>query len=414
MRALDHILRDGTSIVLSHGCAEPAPLVDAVLERADAGTSLELFLGVTWNRRLLEQPPAALRFASFGALGGVRRLDRDGRLRVVPCNMSDLPRLFAERHLRCDVAMVQVSPPDAAGMCSLGVGVDYVGDVLPHAATIVAEVNARMPATRGGPAIHRDSLDVVIESDRPLVELPTREPDATDRDIAASVAELVDDGATLQFGVGPLPTAILGALAGHRDLGIHSGLVNDVVLDLQDAGALTGARKGRDRGLVVTGTVLGSQTLFDRLGELPLEVRPTSSTHDPSTLAELDNLVAINSAVQVDLTGQVNAEVRDGVHVGAVGGQPDFARAASRSGGLSIIALRSTHRGASTIVGDLEQGVVTTPRSAVDVVVTEHGVAWLRGKDLEARTREMIAIADPAHRDELAQTHDRPKTGSMR
>jgi acyl-CoA hydrolase len=243
-----------------------------------------------------------------------------------------------------------------------------------------------------------------VETDRPLREAPAREPDAVDRAIGALVAGLVNDGDTLQVGVGALPNAILAALSGHDDLGVHTGMITDGVLDLVQAGAVTGAKKEVDPGLVVTGAALGSGTMYGKLAELPVEFRPASYTHHPAVLASFRSLVAINSAIQVDLLGQVGAELGGGAHVGAVGGQADFSRAASLTGTRSVIALRSESRAGSAIVPALAGGVVTTARADVDAVVTEHGVALLTGCATEERARRLIAVAAPRYRDALERS----------
>jgi acyl-CoA hydrolase len=340
---------------------------------------------------------------SYGGLGELSRLSKSGRLDVVPCHYSALPRMFAERLLPCDVGLVQVSPPDADGMCSLGVGVDYVADAIPHTPVLIAEINAQMPATRGTARIPVDRFAATIATDRALPEDEPRAPGEVDRVIAAQIAELVDDGDTLQLGVGSLGTAVLDALACHQDLGIHTGMFTDGLLRLIDKGVATGKRKEIDAGLAVAGTALGSADLYRRAGDLPIRFKPTSYTHAPQVLSQLRSLVSVNFAVEVDLTGQVGAEVSRGIYIGAVGGQVDFARAAGLTGKRSIIALRATSRGASTIKTALEGGVVTTARSDVDTVVTEYGVAHLRGCGLRERAQRLAAIAAPEFRDQLDQ-----------
>jgi acyl-CoA hydrolase len=291
-------------------------------------------------------------------------------------------------------------------MCSLGVGVDYVADALPHTTTVIAEINQRMPHTNG-PRIPADRFAAVLETDRPLVEAPERVLDEIDRRIGEAVAELIPDGATIQIGVGPLPSAVLTSLGEHRDLGFHSGMVTDGVLDLIDSGVLNGARKELDPRVLITGAAIGSRRLYDRLCDLQIEFRPASYTHAPGVLGQLRSLVALNSAVEVDLTGQVGAEMRDGRYIGAVGGQTDFCRAACHSGTRSVIMLRSTTGGRSAICERLTDGVVTTARSDVDAIVTEHGVALLRGKTLAQRAAAMASVAAPEYRDDLARAAKR-------
>jgi acyl-CoA hydrolase len=393
----------GSGVWWSQTSAEPTPLVHALLDQVGAIGPLRAFVGLTWNQRLTRELPDGLTVVSYGGLGELRSLSRSGRLEVVPCHYAALPRLFAQGRLPHDVGLVQVSPPDADGLCSLGVGVDYVADAVPHTRVLIAEINHRMPPTRGSARIPLSRFAAVIETDRPLLEAPEREPDAVDQAIAANVAGLVEDGDTLQIGVGTLPSAVLGALSGHTDLGLHSGMVSDGVVRLVDQGVMTGARKQVDAGILVTGAALGTTALYERVPELPVEFRPASHTHAPEVLARHTSLVSVNSAIEVDLTGQVGAELAGDAYVGAVGGQVDFSRAAALTGARSVIALRSTSRGRSSIKAALEYGAVTTARSDVDFVVTEHGVAELRGASLRQRARRMLDVAAPEHRDELAR-----------
>lgn len=397
----------GTGVWWSQTSAEPTPLVHALLDQAntltDGSGPVRAFCGMSWDERLTTALPESVELSSYGSLGRLRTLSRTGRLRVIPCHYSALPDLFATGAIPADVGFVQVSAPDAEGWCSLGVGVDYVADAVEHTPVLIAEINRQMPVTAGGPRLHVDRFAAVVESDRPLPTAPQRVPDDIDRTIARHVAGLIDDGDTFQIGVGTLPSAVLECLAGHTDLGVHSGMIADGVMTLIDAGVVTGARKEIDTGLVVTGAALGTTRLYDAIPRLPLRFRAASYTHSPAVLSRLDRFVAVNSAIEVDLTGQVNAEVARGVHIGAVGGQVDFSRAASTTGARSIIALRATSRTESTIRAALS-GPITTARSDIDVVVTEHGVAHLRGVDLDERARRLVAIAAPEHRDTLERS----------
>jgi acyl-CoA hydrolase len=392
----------GSGVFWNQTCAEPTPLVDALLDQVPSIGPVRAFVGMTLNKRLTTEPPADLEVVSYGGLGELRRLSRAGRLTVVPCSYSELPELFARRELPVDVALLQVSPPDADGWCSLGLGVDYIADAVPHARVLIAEINEQMPATVGSAKLHVDSFAAVVRTDRPLVQLPEPPVGEVERRIAAHVAGLVDDGDTLQMGVGTLPAAILDALAGHQDLGLHTGLISDSALRLYQDGVLTGARKEIDRGVLVTGAAFGSPALYDAVGSLPIEFRPASYTHAPATLAQLHRLVAINSAIQIDLSGNAGAERIGGCWVGAVGGQVDFSRAAAHTGARSIIALRAAVNGRSTIVPALEQGAPTTVADDIDAVVTEYGVARIRGRTPEQRAADLIAIAAPDHREHLA------------
>jgi acyl-CoA hydrolase len=281
------------------------------------------------------------------------------------------------------------------------VGVDYIADAVEHTRVLIAEVNKQMPPTVGSRKIPLHRFAAVVETDRPLLEFATVDPNPTEATIAGFVAGLIEDGDTIQLGVGALPGAVLARLRDRVDLGIHSGMISDGVADLIDLGVITGARKEIDRGIAVTGAALGSTSLYQRANGLGVQFRAASYTHSPETLSQLRSLVSINSAIEIDITGQVNAERRHGVYIGAIGGQSDFSRAASLTGRLSIIALRSKSGSHSTIVPSVR--TVTTSRADVDVVVTEHGIAELRGHGFRERAKRLAAIADPEFRDDLEQ-----------
>jgi acyl-CoA hydrolase len=401
---LSRYVAPGSGVWWGQASAEPTPLVHALIDQADQLGPIRAFCGLSWNRRLTSELPASISLSSYGALGSLRDLSRQGRLAVVPCSYSALPRLFAEGALPCDVGLIQVSPPDQDGYCTLGVGADYSADAIEHTPVLIAEVNQRMPASRGTPRLPLSRFSAVIETDRPLPEAPERPPDDTQRAIGRHVAALVEDGDTIQLGVGTLPSAILQALSGHADLGVHSGMISDAVLSLVDKGIITGAGKEIDTGIMVTGAALGSQQLYQRVPDLPVLFRAASYTHAPQVLAQLRSLVAINAAIEVDLSGQIGAEVRAGVYVGAAGGQADFCRAASTTGARSIIALRARSATGSTIKADLQGGSVTTPRTDVDYVVTEYGVARLRGASLRERATRLVAVAAPEFREDLERS----------
>ncbi|MGC4938498.1 acetyl-CoA hydrolase/transferase family protein [Kribbella sp. DT2] len=394
-------VRAGDGVWWGQGGAEPEPLVNALLDQVDEIGPVRAFCGLTWNERLSDNLPDSLTVVSYGGLGELRRLSRHGLLDVVPCHYSAIPRMFEQGRLPGDVGLVQVSPPDSEGLVSLGIGVEYAADALPHTRTVIAEINHRMPRTNGSSRLPLSAFAATIESDRPLREAPVRGSDEVERAIAENVAGLVEDGDTVQLGVGSLPSAVLERLVDRVDLGFHSGMITDGVMTLIEKGVITGTRKEIDRGLVVTGAALGSTALYERLHELPVEFRPASYTHAPAVLSQLRSLVSINSALEVDLLGQVGAEVRRGVHIGAVGGQVDFSRAASLTGARSIIALRSESAGRSAVVTALHGGVVTTARVDVDAVVTEHGVAVLTGCTVTERALRLIQVAAPRHREGL-------------
>ncbi|BBX44782.1 acetyl-CoA hydrolase/transferase C-terminal domain-containing protein [Mycobacterium cookii] len=396
-------LSQGDGVWWGQAAAEARPLVDTLILQNPRIGPIRTFTGLSWNDQLAVTIPGRMSMVSYGGLGELSELSRSGRLDVVPCHYSALPRMFAERRLPCDVGLMQVSPPDKDGKCSLGIGVDYVADAMRHTPILIAEINQRMPSTVGTMRIPLDRFAATISTDRPLAEDPSRAPGATEQRIAARVAELIDDGDTVQIGVGSLGAAVLDALTGHQDLGFHTGMITDGLLRLVDKGVATGSRKQIDPGLIVAGTALGSAELYQRVPDLPARFLPTSYTHSPQVLSQLHSLVSVNFAVEVDLTGQVGAEVSRGVYVGAVGGQVDFTRAAALTGKRSVIAVRATSGGQSTIKASLDGGVVTTSRSDVDTVVTEYGVAHLRGCSLRERARRLVAIAAPEFRDQLDQ-----------
>ncbi|MGW5519200.1 acetyl-CoA hydrolase/transferase family protein [Nocardia africana] len=396
------LLQPGMGVWWSQAAAEPRPLVDQLLAQASELGPLRLFTGLSWNDQLAQSMSPTDTMVSYGGLGALRELGATDRLEVVPCHYSALPRMFAEHRLPCDAGLLQVSPPDRDGMCSLGIGVDYMADAIAHTPLLFAEINKQMPAVPGSPRIPLSRFAATLDTDRPLQQEQRRPAGDLDRVIAARIAELIDDGDTLQVGIGSMGAAVFDALAGHSDLGVHTGMITDGVLALIDKGVITGSRKQIDVGLSVAGTALGSADMYSRVGELPVLFRPTSYTHAPQVLSTLSSLVAVNFAIEVDLTGQVGAEMSRGTYLGAVGGQVDFARAAALTGKRSIIALRSTMRGRSSIKFGLDEGVVTTARADVDCVVTEHGVAHLRGQPLAERRRRLIDIAAPEFRDELA------------
>jgi acyl-CoA hydrolase len=380
---LTRFIAPGDGIVFGQACAEPMALVDAVLEQAPTIGRLRMFAGPTWRSSLAEHP-REVEVISYGALGKLRRV-RD--LQVVPARMSQLPRLFAGRQLPGDVVLVQVSPPDAHGRCSFGVGVDYLADAIEHARVVIAEVNDHCPRS-SGPTLAWERFDALVRVSHPLVEAPVSVPGSVERAIAAHVADLVCDGDTMQIGVGSLPDAIMQALHGHARLGLHSGMITDGVLDLIERRVLTGADKLCDTGRAVAGAALGSRRLFEALEErADIVLRPVSYTHSPLTLSRVGRLCAINAALEIDLTGQINSEAVGGRALGAAGGQSEFMRAAADHDGTAIVALP-----AARVVEELS-GPVSAARSDVDWVVTEHGARCLRGLTLDERRAALIEIA---------------------
>lgn len=414
---LADLIRPGDGVVWGQASAEPIPLVRALAQAAPGLFGVRAFCGLTVTASLEPSEAAALALASYGAHGPLGVLANAGSLDLVPCHLSDLPRLFERRILRADVALACLSPAGPDGWHTLGTGVGFLADALPYARTVIAEVNDRMPVTSGPTGIHRDDprLRAVLWTSRPLPESCPVSPDPVCEAIAARVAGLIPDRATLQLGVGRIPAAVARALGGHRDLGVHSGMVDDALVDLIESGAVTNAHKGIDQGVSIAGLALGTERLYRHVDRNPeIEFRPVSYTHDAQVLSSLRRLAAVNGAVEVDLTGAVNAEAAPGSRgatraVGGVGGQGDFLRGAARSaGGMPIVALPSTTGGSrggsggtrSCIVAQLS-GPVTTARNDVHFVVTEEGTVALFGRSLRERARLMIGLAHPAFREDL-------------
>jgi len=401
---LQRWIQPGDTVWCGQGAAEPLPLTSALVEQAPRIGDVTAMLGMLYANTFASAD-RSLRLQGYGGIGTARDLVRSGRLDVLPSHYSQLAQLVEHGDLRCDVVLLQLSPPGPDGQHSLGIAHDYLGIVARRARVVIAEVNEQMPWTHGSTdALANITLAAVLPTSRALPEVPVPRIGEVERRIAAHVAPFIEDRCVVQPGVGSVPDAVLDALHDRRDLGLHAGLIGDGVRRLVESGAVSNAFKEVDRGITTTGMAFGSQTLYRFIERNPsVAMRDPRDTHGQTALRQLSRLIAVNSAVEVDLTGQVNAESADGLYVGAVGGQGDFVRAAQAStGGRSIIALPSTTRdGRSRIVAALSGGCVTTPRCDADVVVTEWGVAQLRGQPLQERARRMLAIAAPEHREAL-------------
>lgn len=398
---LARFVRPGDTVVFGQAAGQPLALTGALVAQREAVGPVRAFAVLTYDGAIEAAHRDRIQMVALGASGSLSRLARAGALEIVPCSISALAGLFASGRLACDVVFVHVSPADGDGWHRLGVGIEHLPACIDRARVVLAEVNDLLPVTHGPYCLHASRITATVRTARPLFQVPSATPTAVEERIAATVAELVPDGATVQFGIGRLPDAITAALAARRGLVAHSGLLTDAFVDLVEAGAVDRTRTSRIAAAV------GTDRLYRLLESSPwLELHPYTTTHDPDVLASIPGLVAINAALEVDLTGQVAAERIDDVHVGAVGGQGDFLRGAARSlGGLPIVALPSTARDGtvSRIVDRISSGVVTTARSDVGLVVTEHGVADLRGRTLRERAEALVAVADPAFRDELAR-----------
>lgn len=398
----------GSTVFIGESCGEPQTLVDALVndrERLKGTRLLE-------SRRIPGSRYARLydyfRIVSFHVNPDIRELIRTGKADFLPLRLSEMPTLFRSGRLPIDAALVQIAPPDGEGHCSFGVSVGYTMDAALSARMIIAEINQRMPRTCGPNRVPLSRFDYIVESSRPLLEYPYPQVGEVEAAIARNVGQLVDDGSVLCLGIGAIPEALVTSLQGKRDLGIHSGMVTDGLVDAVNRGIITNERKSIDRGKSVAGMAMGTTRLFEFINENPrVELHPFSYTHDIKRIAQIDNFVCITSAIEVDLTGQVNAESMGSVQLSTVGGQADFIEGAALSrGGKSIIALSSTARNGeiSKIVRQFEPGtIVTAPRHNVRYVITEYGTADLWGKALSERRKALIQIAHPKFRDWLEQ-----------
>ncbi len=409
-------MQSGMRVYIQPGCAEPETLVEALIKRAPFVRDVEVVHLLTLGRADYVAPEMAGHFRHNAMFIGanVRQAVNDGRADYTPVYLSEIEQLFETGTMPLDLALIQVSPPDAHGFCSFGVGVDITLTAAKHARHVIAQVNDQMPRTYGDSFIHVSRLDAVVESSRPLCELPL--PEITDMHvaIARNVAGLIEDGCVLQTGIGGIPDAVLPFLMDRKDLGVHTELVTDGVVPLIEAGVINGARKNFKPRKVIVGFALGTKKLFDFVDNNPIfEFHPNAYTNDPLLIARNDNMVAINSALQIDLTGQVCSDSIGTYFYSGIGGQVDFLKGASHSrGGKPIIALPSTAKNGtiSRIVPTLDSGAgVVTSRGLIRYVVTEYGVAYLHGKSIRERAKTLIEIAHPKFRDELYEYCERTK-----
>jgi acyl-CoA hydrolase len=410
------VLRPGDRISFGQACSEPVGLLRALLRQGESLHAvlgkLQLFVAGSYSGLLKPEHGAWFDFFGYGAIGDGAALARAGCLDIHSVHYSQLPTVLT-RDRPVDVVLLQLSAPDAQGRHSLGVASDYQLAAARHARVVIAEINSNAPFSPHALLPEDVRISHQVWTDEPLVAGPVLASDPISEQVAGRVAGLVQDGATIQMGIGSLMDAICRALVSHRDLGVHTGIMIDGMADLMARGVVTNAHKGTHAGRTLTGSLLGSRRLFDFADRNPdIVLAETDVTHGRDSLGRQVRFCSINSAVEVDLTGQVNAEVSAGRYIGAVGGQGDFIRAAAASeGGMSVIALPSTAgRGKiSRVVGSLN-GPVTTPRCDVDHVVTEWGVARLRGLSLRERAKAMASIAHPEHREALLRAAAEQRT----
>ncbi len=401
-------IRPGQRIFIGTGTGEPLELVSALSQRAFELPDTEIVHLLTFGEAPYAHRELAqyFRVNSFFIAENVRDIIQEGLGDYTPIHLSDLPGLFDSGQLPLDVALIHVTPPDQDGLCSLGVSVDIVKSATENASLVIAQVNPNMPRTLGDCSLHVHDIDLLVPCEAPIPEVPLPEVTEVTRQIAEYIAALVEDGSTIEFGIGRIPQALLGFLKDKKDLGVHTEMVTDSMIDLIESGAITGARKTTDRGKIVASFAIGTQRIYDYIDNNPLfSFHPTEYVNDPAVIRQQAKMVAVNTALEVDLTGQVCADSIGSKFFSGVGGQVDFNRGAAKSrGGKPIIALPSTAKGGtvSRIVTQLSPGAgVVTTRAGVFYVVTEYGVAYLHGKSVQERALALISIAHPKFRADL-------------
>ncbi len=401
-------VRSGQRILVGSGCAAPQELLRALVKRAPELSDVELVHLLTFGIApyVDEKYEGSFRHCAFFIGKNVREAVNDGRADFIPIFLGEIPELFRSKQMLLDTVMVMVSPPDAFGYCSLGIHPDIAVAGIESAPVVIAQVNPQMPRVHGDTFVHVSKIDCFVEYDEPLLELHSSEIDETSMAIGRHVASLIPDGATLQMGIGNIPNAVLKVLGNRRDLGIHTEMFSDGVVELVRQGVVTNRRKGLHPGKAVASFAMGTRGLYDFLDDNPFfEFHETAYVNSPRVIAQNNQMVSINSALQVDITGQVCADSIGHKFFSGIGGQVDFIRGAAMSpGGKPIIALPATAKGGtvSRIVPTLDPGAgVVTSRGDVHYVVTEFGIAYLHGKSIRERATALIEIAHPDFRSEL-------------
>lgn len=401
------LLKSGQNVFIHSVAAAPRVLIEAMVRRAEDLKDVKVFHLHTEGDAPYTRPEykGVFHHNAFFIGSNVRKAIAEGRGSYIPVFLSEIPRLIRQGIVPIDVALVTVSPPDQHGFCSLGTSVDATRAAIDTASVVIAQVNRYMPRTHGDAQIHYQRLTRMVEYDTPLYLHDPGTITLVEEEIGRNVASLVEDRATLQLGIGSIPNAVLASLHNHKDLGIHTEMFSDGVIPLVEKGVITGKYKKKHRGKIVSTFALGTQKLYDFMNDNPgLAMLEVDYTNDTSVIRQNPRTTAINSAIEVDLTGQVCADSIGEYMYSGVGGQMDFMRGASLSeGGKPIIAMPSTTaKGKSKIVSYLQQGAgVVTTRAHVHYVVTEHGIAYLYGKSIADRAKELIRIAHPDHREQL-------------
>jgi len=401
-------IHSNTRVYIHPGCAEPEALVEALMARGSFVKNVEIVHLMTAGRAdyVAPQMEGHFRHNAMFMGGNVRQAVNEGRADYTPIFLSQVEELFESGQMPIDVALIQVSPPDAHGYCSFGVGVDATLTAARCAKFVIAQVNDQMPRTFGDCFLHISEIDAAVEVSRPLCELKPIQITDVHHKIGKHISGLIEDGSTLQLGIGGIPDAVLLELTNHRDLGVQTEMLSDSAIPLIESGVINGSRKSIHRGKIVLSFVLGSKKLFDFVDNNPIfEFLPNKYTNDPWIISRNYKMVAINSALQVDITGQVCADSIGNMFYSGIGGQVDFIRGASQcKGGKPIIAIPATAKNdtISRIVPMLDPGAgVVTSRGAVHYVVTEFGVAYLHGKTIRQRAEALIEIAHPKFREGL-------------
>jgi 4-hydroxybutyrate CoA-transferase len=403
-------IQSNQRLFLTGNCSVPQKILAALVEYAPNLQNVEICQALTVGPADYVAPEMEghIRVNTMFISGNVRKAVQEGRADFTPVLLSEFPLIFKRGVLPIDVALIHVSPPDEHGFCSLGIEVGLTKSIAESAKMIIAEVNQQMPRTLGDSFIHFSKLSHIVPVDYPLPELPMGDEGHSEvvENIAQYIASLIPDGATMQLGIGAIPDAVLKYLFGKKDLGVHSELFSDGIIDLVDAGVLTNARKTLHPGKIIAGFTLGTQRLYKWVDDNPIiEFHPTEYVNDPFVIAQNERMVAINSAIEIDLTGQICADSIGHKLYSGVGGQLDFIYGASRSkDGVPIIALPSTAKNFSRIVATLKEGAgVVTTRNHVRYIVTEYGIADLYGKTIKQRAQSLINIAAPQFREELTK-----------
>ncbi len=405
------LIRSGDRVVNSHLGGAPLPVIDAMVKNYQAYEDVEITCMLTSDGipYAEEQYKGHFRMNPWFVSGNSAKALAAGFGDMTPSHFSEIPGLL-RTSMKPDVALIQVCPPDEHGYVSLGISTDYMIGAVHLARTVIAEVNAQCPRVFGDAIVHVSEIDAFVESDRPIVPAPVTKITDVERAIGGYCAELIEDGSCMQIGIGAIPDAVLGFLESKKDLGIHSEIIGDGVKHLCDLGVINGRRKEIDTGKVVCTSYYGTDALYKLVNNNPIfQLRAVDYTNDPRIICKNSRVVSINSCVEVDLTGQVCSEAVGARQISGIGGQVDFIRGAKMSpGGKSIIACYSTAKGGaiSKIVPALKPGTpVTTSRTDVDYIITEYGIAQMRGRSLKERAKALIAVAHPNFREELKEQY---------